>query len=255
MKRRVLTAVAMMAAVTPVMAAAEERPELKLVSSARDVRSGAEVRVLQGGPQEMQIEVLGRGVVVRKLVEPKAATVTVNAAGETLTIAVARDAMAVTARRRTVMVTSRNVIDLPAAQRLVAGFAGWSAATRLLRTMQIRQESPLQPLILSLRVLLESARGERYAAADLQTWHQRLQDRVVVRPVAQRDLTASQCWDEYAKEAIRAQIDYDHCVDGLSWYEVIDMGGCALVFDLRAVAAMAWYLRCVGLGINGAPLP
>jgi hypothetical protein len=31
----------------------------------------------------------------------------------------------------------------------------------------------------------------------------------------------------------------------LKWYELIDKEGCMIVYELRAMAAFAWWIKCV----------
>jgi hypothetical protein len=60
--------------------------------------------------------------------------------------------------------------------------------------------------------------------------------------------TPTECWETYAKEAILAYKEYEDCTDDLAWYEVLDLAACAAIYDMRALGAFAWWLRCVGIG-------
>ena len=55
-------------------------------------------------------------------------------------------------------------------------------------------------------------------------------------------------------EVVAAFKEYEDCLAGLSWYEVFDWMSCAVIYDIRAIGAFAWYLKCVGLGISTAEL-
>jgi hypothetical protein len=256
MKRTVVAALAMLTlSASSVAASSEGADSMKVIHAARDSRTGAEIKIRQGSQSDVQIDVQQAGLGIQKSVRPGRTTVVVRDGKETLTIAMERGVLAVSSRAGVVRVTALNLVDMPAAQARVAGFSGLGRAIMLLRGLDVAPRSPLQPILLSLRALLESGRAEYHAASALDEWHRALKERATVRPVSQKDLTASECWDEYAKEAIRARIDYEHCVADLRWYELLDYTGCATVYDLRAIAAMAWFLRCVGLGVNGLPLP
>ena len=54
------------------------------------------------------------------------------------------------------------------------------------------------------------------------------------------------CWYLYAAEAIAAYIEYEDCMNQLYWYELLDMIGCALIYDMRAIGAFSWWVTCVG---------
>jgi hypothetical protein len=56
-----------------------------------------------------------------------------------------------------------------------------------------------------------------------------------------------ECWDEYVKEAVACYKEFEDCMRGLSWYDVIGKTACATIYDLRAIGAFYWWVSCVGL--------
>ena len=55
------------------------------------------------------------------------------------------------------------------------------------------------------------------------------------------------CWNAYSKEAIAAYIEYEECMKPLSWWEFLDEAACATVYDMRAIGAFSWWMKCVAL--------
>jgi hypothetical protein len=60
-------------------------------------------------------------------------------------------------------------------------------------------------------------------------------------------MTPTDCWEAYTKEAIAAFIEYEDCMKNLSWWEVLDAAACAAIYDMRAIGAFSWWLKCVAL--------
>jgi hypothetical protein len=68
-----------------------------------------------------------------------------------------------------------------------------------------------------------------------------------VRPVGWADDGPEECWDAYAKEAIAAYIEYEECMYATKWWDLASQAACATIYEMRAIGAFAWWVKCVGL--------
>lgn len=229
----------------PAVAAAADREETKLVARATDPASGAEIRIFTGEDRELRLEVQNERVFVSKRVVPSGIEVTVRAGADTMTIALAATEMSLSGSAGRFRVVAGRDADLAKARGMIARSPAVSQAVALLARVRVRQDSPLHQAILSTRAWLESATGPSAAAGELVVWHRQLQERAAARRVSFQD-GPGECWDKYAKEAIRVAKDLDECMKDVSWYEIFDALGCSTVYDLRAIGAFIWYLNCIG---------
>ena len=239
-----------------------EREATKLVAKATDPVSGAEIRVFTGDEQELLLEVQDERVFISKLVRPSGIELKVRVGGDAITIALAagRDGAAGLDHRSlgdggrvmSVIATAGRVVvapgaegDLAKARALIGRSPAVERAVSLLGRVRVRQDSPLHLAILTTRAWLESATGPSAAAAEISAWNRGLRQQRVARRVAVQQ-GPGDCWDQYAKEAIRIATDYEECLKDLSWYEIFDAMACATVYDVRALGAFAWWLKCIG---------
>ena len=226
-----------------------EREATKLVAKATDPVSGAEIRVFTGDEQELLLEVQDERVFISKVVRPSGIELKVRAGTDALTIALAASrtgaVMSVSGSAGRVIVAPGAAGDLAKARALIARSPAVDRAVSLLGRVRIRQDSPVHLAILTTRAWLESATGPSPAAAEIAAWNRGLRQQFVARRVGLQQ-GPGDCWDQYAKEAIRIATDYEDCLRDLSWYEIFDAMACATVYDVRALGAFAWWLKCIG---------
>lgn len=217
----------------------------KLVAKATDPASGAEIRVFTGEDRELRLEVQNERVFVSKRVQPSGIELKVLAGGDTMTIALATKELSVSGSSGRLRVVPGRADDLARARGIIARSPAVAEAVSLLARVHVREDSPVHHTILTTRVWLESAAGPSAAARELADWNRALPQRLAARRVSFQD-GPGECWDKYAKEAIRIAKDLDECMKDVSWYEIFDAMGCSTVYDLRAIGAFIWWLNCIG---------
>jgi len=233
-------------------AAAQER----LVYHAIDADTSAIVRVFstrQGGrievetPDLMLTKTVAGTRVITTMRDGLGGRDELTVTMEPKTIVVATGAGKVTASR-----TDR--ARLERARVLVAGSAVGRRAAALIGRLGLGRSTPLQPMLVTTRAFLLAASGQRHGD-DLAQWARGIRQaptpRGLVKVAFQKESdgsrTPGECWDIYAKEAIAAWMEYEDCMKDLSWWEVLDAAACAAVYDMRAIGAFAWWVKCVGL--------
>ena len=228
---------------------AAEREATKLVAKATDPVSGAEIRVFTGDERELLLELQDERVFISKLVQPSGIELKVRAGGDAITISLGAGSqsgrMSVVGSAGRVLVAPGAVGDLARARALIGRSPAVERAVSLLGRVRVRQDSPVHLAILTTRAWLESATGPSAAAAEIVAWNRGLRQQLVTRRVALQQ-GPGDCWDQYAKEAIRIATDYEDCLKDLAWYEIFDAMACATVYDVRALGAFAWWLKCIG---------
>ena len=55
------------------------------------------------------------------------------------------------------------------------------------------------------------------------------------------------CWDQYAKEAIAAATELEDCERNVQWWDYFGYHRCNLIYEMRAIGAFSWWLKCVSL--------
>ena len=245
-----MIAAAALVIVSPSVTLAQER----LVHHEIDRGANAIVRVFKTGSGG-RIEV-----------DTPAVTLTKSIAGSRVvtTMRDGRDELVVTMDEKTVMVATR-VSRIEAARTdrqrlegvrsLVAASSAGRKAAELIGRLGLGSATPIQPVLLTTRLFVLAASGE------LDTEHRELDHWIVAatrKPVMtmtkvafqegqSKSMTPTECWEAYTKEAIAAFMEYEDCMKNLSWWEVIDAAACAAIYDMRAIGAFSWWLKCVAL--------
>jgi hypothetical protein len=132
---------------------------------------------------------------------------------------------------------------MAAVRRRVATSRVVSRGLALLSSLNLGPRTPERHLLFTTRVMLRGLIEDEGGRIELARWLRESPPPVTVR-VAQ-DFTASECWAEYEKEAIAAVDDFRACLKSKSWYDWFGREGCELIYDLRAIAAAAWLIKCV----------
>ncbi len=142
-------------------------------------------------------------------------------------------------------------VGLRQARERLATSAAASGALLLLTRLEPVSGSPITHTLLVTQALLGSALGVPRPGAELEAWARRPTRAARVRTIAWQDGQQMQegptdCWNEYAAEAIAAWIEYEQCVDAEEWWDAPGLLACLLIYDMRAIGAFSWWVSCVG---------
>jgi hypothetical protein len=119
--------------------------------------------------------------------------------------------------------------------------------------MGLGAATPVQPMLITTRLFLTSAAGKPASNQEFARWARAA--RAVTTPTTLRvgmqesqGRTPTECWNEYTKEAIAAWVEMEECVlEHRAWWDYFGREGCAAVYDVRAIGAFSWWLKCVAL--------
>jgi len=240
-------------AVTASPAAAADR----ILHHAIDHATGAVVRVVQT-PAGNRVEVESAGLSVSRQIAATKVTTVIRDQRAELTVSFERGRLTVKSPAGQLSATQSQVTQLAAARRLIDEFPGSRKALALINKLGFGPEVPVLPLLVTTRSFLQAVTTTPASAADQATFQQRVDAAAGVRVTKvafgqdsgkkTTDRTPTECWDAYTKEAIAAYIEYEQCVKDLAWYELLDMTACAAIYDVRAMGAFSWWMRCVSIG-------
>jgi hypothetical protein len=229
-------------------AAAQDR----LVHRGTDQNTGAVVRVFKtstGGRIELETtelklskEVKGSQVVTRMREGRDELVLSLDEKK----LAVATPAGRVSAAR-----TDRKALER--LRQLVAASAVGRKTAALIGKLGFGAATPVHPMLVTTRAFLMTAAGERMTRGDLGGWARQAQPKaqsgqaLKVSLQEQEMITPTDCWNAYSKEAIAAWIEYEDCMEDVEWWEFLGATGCAAVYEMRALGAFSWWLKCVSL--------
>jgi hypothetical protein len=222
------------------IALAQERP----VQAAKDPVTKADIRVYKtvGG---MRLEIDGADVRIRKELDGKTVRTSFETTDDALTIAQSPDQLLVVARGGRATVTNGRTSDADRARRLVGESPAALAAADLIGRIGLGPDSPLRPVLLTTRAMILDARGDPRGTGELVAWMKRPKQPRVIKTAQER--TPTECWEAYEKEVFEAWEQQANCLENVQWWNPLGNTGCAIMFDLRVIGAMAWYLNCVKL--------
>jgi hypothetical protein len=239
-------------AVSPAMA--QER----LVHQEIDRNTNAVVRVfktMDGG----RIEVATPGLKVTKSVVGQRVVTRMSEGTEQLVISLDRDTLAVTSTAGRVTAPRSDRERVEKGRQLIAGSVVGKHAAALIGQMGFGSATPVQPMLLTTRAFILAAAGADGGTRELSRWAKEAKTRSssVARVKVlwseedqdgvSKGMTPGDCWDAYAKEAIAAYMEYEECMKDQSWWDILGQMGCATVYDMRAIGAFSWWLKCVAL--------
>jgi hypothetical protein len=225
--------------------AADQAPG-KLLQQAVDPKTGAEIRVFRAAPKDVTIEIKSAGLEIRKRVADGRSEVTLVGSPDQVSVVSTPGSVIVSRGATKIEVTRDHAERGLAARALLASSPTARAAADLLGRLGLAQESPVKHSLMLTRAILLSTWDDGSGFEELRQWTRAEATHIRLTRVAGQ-WTASQCWAAYAVEAIEAYNDYLECTSDMKWYDLLDIAGCALVYDVRAVGAFAWWLNCVSL--------
>ena len=235
-------------------AAAQER----LVHQEVDRSTSAVVRVFKttdGG----RIEVVTPALMVIKSISGNRVVTRLSEGGDQLVISMDRDTMAVSTGAVNVTAARTDRGRLERGRQLIAASRVGRHAAALIGKLGLRSETPIQPLLLTTRAFILAAAGDGDGGRDLARWARQTAVAASARPVAlkvawtgqekeqDKGMTPTDCWNAYTKEAIAAYIEYEDCMRDLKWWQFLDEAACAAIYDMRAIGAFSWWMKCVAL--------
>jgi hypothetical protein len=248
MRQRQLTTLLILAAVTlpGARAAAQETSRWQLVHRAKDSSSGAELRVFKGAAREMQVDIEGAGVLVRKRMRPGAVELVLASGAERVSVSFEAGALTVTGPSGTARATTAAPGELSRARAILVDSRVLAKAVVMVGKVGVRKDTPVYQMLLSTRAILESALGRRAAAEELADWSHGLKSQPAARRIAFEQEGPGDCWALYSREAIAAYIEYESCMMQEQWWDIFGQTACAFIYDLRALGAAIWWLNCIG---------
>jgi len=234
------------AAVVCVVAGGAGRAEAQATSRvhrATDPVTGAEVRVSQTPAGSLFMEIAAPGVTVTKHASNGLVSTVVRVAKDELRIDASRSAVIVSSGGRRVEATAASLDRLKDAHALIAQSPAAAQAARLLGRISFGHYSPLTLAILSTRNMLLGTGDVKAGRQELGG----LMDNAVnqlrtVRVAVQESPT--DCWNKYVKEALLAWKEYEDCLDSSGFWGDF---ACDILYDMRAVGAMTWWMKCVAI--------
>lgn len=234
-------------------AAAQER----LIHQEVDRNTSAVIRVFRtadGG----RIELVKQGLTVSKSIAGDRVMTRMSEGADQLVIATDRGTMSVSSRGATVTAARSDRATLERGRQLIAASSVGRHAAAVIGKLGLVSTTPIQPLLLTTRAFILAAAGDGDGGRELGRWARQAAIGVNSRPVAlkvalsisQQDKTGSSptdCWEKYSKEAVAAFVEYEECMKDLHWWEFLDEAACAAIYDMRAIGAFSWWMKCVAL--------
>jgi hypothetical protein len=215
-----------------------------------DAATGAAVRVYRVGGL-VSLEIDHPMVQIRKLIVDGGTTTTLRTATEEVAIALTRDAVTVTSPKGSVQAGRTHPERVRDVQALLAASPAAAAAAGLIGRLQLPADSPVSQTLSSTRALILSSKGDDAGARDIARTIGRIERAragAVTVPVSEAEQGGpGTCWTLYAIEAIAAYIEYEGCMNGEEWWDLFGQISCAVIYEMRAIGAFAWWLSCVGL--------
>jgi hypothetical protein len=218
-----------------------------LVQAVKDSSSGLEVRVFVGGEADVSIEVGDRSVTLQKQLVRGAAVTRVTTASERLTLTVTAGHTTVDGTLGRVMATADQPGSRAALRSVLKRSTAVERAIAMLGRLNLGPRSPLGHALLSTRMVLLAESGDAGAATEMSRWIQSARQALLLRPVAYQQMLPGDCWDVYAKEAIETWIEMENCMKEAKWYEIAEQYICGAIYDMRALGAFTWYLKCTAI--------
>ncbi len=207
-----------------------------------DPGTGAALTVSQSASGYTVLELAAPGLTLTKQASAGRVVTVVRVHKDELTIEASRSAKVVSTGAKRVEVTAASPQRATAALALIAGSPAAREAVKLLGKVALGEYSPLTLTLLSTRNMLL---GGREAAARVAIGEEL--DRLVPAPRLTRvalQSSPTDCWDKYVREAVAAWQEVKDCLDSSG---VIGDIGCVLLYDMRAIGAMTWWMKCVAI--------
>jgi hypothetical protein len=211
----------------------------------KDPSTGARISIFMAPLGEGEFEVANQLVSIRKRVTRQESLTTIRSAGEEISIALTPTRLVARSAGQELVITTAAREESEALRAWLAESAAVRRAIGLLGAVHVPVNSPLTVTLAMTRLQLQAMSGEVAPGRDARELAKRILQQASMQRVGD-DEGPTECWVQYAKEAITAWIEYEQCVDGTKWYDVLGLAGCLAVYDIRAIGAFSWWMTCVG---------
>jgi hypothetical protein len=189
------------------------------------------------------LNVVAKGVTLRKLFYVGHTELAVAAAGHELKIVVSTGGIqAYSDTGRATFPRRGNVDSLDSVRAVLGGSPIVPIARALARAAAVGNPRAADTLRMS-EALLGLLSGDPRAL-----------DSVVAAsraPVLRNAQTTNQCWDSYRRDVSVISVEYEDCVRRTRWYEAGTRLGCGLEYTVRAELAFSWLIACNGGFMGG----
>ena len=210
-----------------------------------DPSTGAQVTVYRGTGRNVAIDVAGREVSVRKELRGAVVETVIRTPREQVSVRFDGTVLRVAGAGRTLSTSVTDSQGMETVRRRLAASDAISKALTLLGQVNLGMRSPEAHLILTTRVMLFRLLNRDEGRIELARWYDEAATAPKVVRVGDDELTPTECWEAYSREAIAAVDDYRDCLRSKKWYDILGQEACELIYDLRALAAFSWWIRCV----------
>jgi hypothetical protein len=214
-----------------------------LVRRLVDQTTGSDVRVYRGAGQDISVEVSSRDVTVRKVLTEGTVRTTIETRGERWALVVGPSGLALETPAGVVRAATASSAAFARARESMARSSAVRRAIALLGKVNLGPRSPEGHLFLTTRSVLLALGRDTSGRVELARWIEEARQPRFVR--VGQDRTPTECWDAYVKEAIAAVDEYRDCLKGVGFFDIFGNDACELIYDLRAIAAFSWWIRCV----------
>jgi hypothetical protein len=210
-----------------------------------DPATGLVVRLEQDVPGHLMVDVTDETVSIHKDLRGSTSTTTLTDGRHHLSLSFDGRDLVVRGLKDELRGSIANPESLVPVFRRLKDSALVQSAKGVLDRMALQADRPEGNALLLTRALLGSVAGEISSVEQYQRWtrHTLTQPRVI-RVGQSRG--PGQCWDEYAREALRIFDEYGDCVVSCRWYQPFCEEGCEAIYTLRAEMAFMWYFNCNG---------
>ena len=238
------------AAVVCVVAGGAGRAEAQATSRshrATDPVTGAEVRVSQTPAGTLFMEIVAPGVTVTKHASNGIVSTVVRAAKDELRIEASRSAVVVSSGGKRAEATAARLDRLKDVHALIAQSPAAVQAARLLGRISLGHYSPLTLAILSTRNMLLGTADVTAGRQELGALMENAVSPIRTVRVAVQDKAGdspTDCWNKYVKEALLAWKEYEDCLESSGFWGDF---ACDILYDMRAIGAMTWWMKCVAI--------
>jgi len=229
----------------------------RIVHHAIDRATGAVVRVVQTSTGN-RVEVESAGLLVSRQIAATKVTTVIRDQRDELVVSFEHGRLIVNSPAGRVSATPVQVTQMAAARRLIDACPGRRKPLSLIHKLGFGPEVPVLPLLVTTRSFLQAVTATAASPADNGSFQRRVDAAAGVRVTKaafgqdtgkkSTDRTPTECWDAYTKEAIAAYTEYEDCIKDLAWYDFLDLTACATIYDVRAMGAFSWWMRCVSIG-------
>jgi hypothetical protein len=229
----------------------------RIIHHAIDRATGAVVRVVETSTGS-RVEIESAGLLVSRQTGARKVTTVIRDQRDELVVSFEGGRVTVNSPAGRLSASTAQPTQVAAARRLIDAFPGSRKALSLINGLGFGAEVPVLPLLVTTRSFLQAVTGAAVSPVENAQFQRRVDAVAGVRVTRaayvqdsgkkSTDRTPTECWEAYAKEAIAAYIEYEQCIKDLEWYEFLDLTACATIYDVRAMGAFSWWMRCVSIG-------